>query len=107
MPYYVNNKIYGHYIKTYFDVSSTQMANHRIMEDVFFRIPLNESGGIGMLGRVKLSAFTELLPCTCSSADCRFSSWMPLNDSAEHLRDQKIHYIRTFTKYEFVHITTQ
>jgi len=55
-------KIYGHYITTYFDVSSRQMANHRIIEDVFFRIPLNESGGIGMFGRAKLSAFTEPLP---------------------------------------------
>jgi hypothetical protein len=70
------------------------MANHRIIEDLFFRIPLNESGGTGMFGRAKLSAFTKPLPCICSSADCRFSSWMSLNDSAENLRNQKIHYQR-------------
>lgn len=87
MPYYVNNYIYKPYIATYFDVSSTQMANHRIIEDVFFRIPLNESGGTGMFGRAKLSALTDPQPCICWSADCRFSSLMSSNDSAEHFRN--------------------
>jgi hypothetical protein len=40
---------------TYLDVSSTQMANHLITEDVLLRIPLNELGGTGMFGRAKLS----------------------------------------------------
>lgn len=74
------------------------MANHRIIEDVFFRIPLSESGGIGMFGRAKLSAFTGPQPCISSSADCRFCSWMSLNASAEHLRNQNTHYRITWTK---------
>lgn len=83
--------IKGYHITAYFDASSSQIANHRIIEDVFFRIPLNESGGTGMFGRAKLSPFTGTRPCISSSADCRFSSWMSLNDSAEHLRNQNTH----------------
>jgi hypothetical protein len=73
------------YIITYFDVSSLQIASHRITEDAFFRIPLNELGGTGMFGTEKLSAFTEPQACNSSSDDCRFSAWVSLNDSAKHL----------------------
>lgn len=66
-----------------------QIASHRITEDAFFRIPLNELGGTGMFGRAKLSTFREPQACDCSSDDSRLSAWMSLNDSAKHLRTQK------------------
>uniref|UniRef100_A0A0A8YID5 Uncharacterized protein n=1 Tax=Arundo donax TaxID=35708 RepID=A0A0A8YID5_ARUDO len=75
------------------------MASHRIIEDCFFLIPLNELGGTGMFGIAKLSAFTEPQPCICSSADCRFCSWMPLNDSLSSFPPRLTNSSKSFVKF--------
>lgn len=83
-----NKKIHTHFVE-----SSDIMVSQRFNDELFIRIPRNEFGGKGKLGRWKSFIFTEYDSWSWES-DCSKASWVTPENESKSIPIRKNKYLK-------------